>query len=59
MKAIQLHGFEGPGSARLVDIDRPKPGANEILIEVKASGINYADLRLLESSESWVRASRM
>ncbi|MCU1247234.1 MAG: NADPH:quinone oxidoreductase family protein [Edaphobacter sp.] len=43
MKAIQLHGFEGPGSARLVDIDRPKRGANEILIEVKASGINYAD----------------
>jgi len=43
MKAVQLQGFEGPKSLKLVDIDKPQPSANEILIEVKAAGINYAD----------------
>jgi NADPH:quinone reductase len=43
MKAIQLQGFEGTQSLKLVDLDKPRPEANEILIEVKAAGINYAD----------------
>lgn len=43
MKAIQLHGFEGAPSLKLVDIDKPVPGPTEVLIEVKAAGINYAD----------------
>jgi NADPH2:quinone reductase len=43
MKAIQLHGFEGAPSLKLVDIDKPTPGPMEVLIEVKAAGINYAD----------------
>ena len=43
MKAIQLHGFEGTRSLKLVDIDKPTPKPMEVLIEVKAAGINYAD----------------
>jgi NADPH2:quinone reductase len=43
MRAIQLLGFEGSKSLKLVDITPPAPGANELLIEVKAAGINYAD----------------
>jgi NADPH2:quinone reductase len=44
MKAIQLTGLNGFESLKLVDIEKPRPGANEVLIEVKAAGINYAEL---------------
>ncbi|HTL59912.1 MAG TPA: NADPH:quinone oxidoreductase family protein [Candidatus Limnocylindrales bacterium] len=44
MRAIQLNGLEGPENMRLVDIKRPKPAPNEVLIEVKAAGVNYAEV---------------
>ena len=45
MRAIQLNGLEGPDSMRLVDdAVRPRPAANEVLIEVKAAGVNYAEI---------------
>jgi NADPH:quinone reductase-like Zn-dependent oxidoreductase len=40
MKAIQLHGFNGSESLKLVETEIPKPGATDALIEVKAAGIN-------------------
>jgi NADPH:quinone reductase len=46
MKAIELSGFEGLNCLRVVEVEKPKPGANEVLIDVKAAGINYAELEL-------------
>lgn len=46
MKAVELAGFEGVKSLRLVDVAKPKPGANEVLIEVKATGINFAEIEM-------------
>ena len=46
MKAIELCGYDGLKSLRVVDVDTPKPGPNEVLIQVKAAGINFADLEL-------------
>jgi len=46
MKAIELNGLEGSKSLRLVDVEKPKPAGQEILIEVKAAGVNYADVEL-------------
>ncbi len=46
MRAVELSGYEGIKSLRLVEVEAPTPGANEILIEVKAAGINYAELEL-------------
>jgi len=46
MRAVELSGYEGIKSLRLVEIERPTPTANEVLIEVKAAGINYAELEL-------------
>ena len=46
MKAIQLTGLEGFDSLRLVEIDRPKPAVNEILVEIRAAGINFAELEM-------------
>ena len=44
MKAVQLKGFEGPSSLEVVDVERPAPGPGEILIEVEAAGLNWAEL---------------
>jgi NADPH:quinone reductase len=46
MKAIELTGLEGFQSMRVVEADKPKPGPNQVLIEVKAAGINFAELEL-------------
>ena len=35
MKAIQLDGIEGLRSLKVVELERPRPGENEVLIEVK------------------------
>ena len=46
MKAVQLAGLEGLGSLQLVELERPRPSPNEIVIEVKAAGINFAELEM-------------
>ena len=46
MKAIELSGLEGFESLRVADVERPEPGGNQVLIEVKAAGINFAELEL-------------
>ncbi len=46
MKAIELSGLEGFKSLRVADVEKPKPAANQILIEVMAAGINFAELEL-------------
>jgi len=46
MKAIELIGLEGSKSLRLVDVEKPKPAEQEVLIEVKAARVNYADVEL-------------
>jgi NADPH:quinone reductase len=43
MKAIQLTEFGGPEVLKYVDVEKPNPKSNEVLIEVKAVGVNYAD----------------
>jgi hypothetical protein len=45
MKAIELIGLEGFKSLRVADVEKPKPEANQILIEVKAAGVNFAEQR--------------
>jgi NADPH2:quinone reductase len=46
MEAIQLEGYGGPVALDRVDVDRPSPKAGEVLIDVYASGINFAELEL-------------
>jgi NADPH:quinone reductase len=43
MKAIQLQEYGGPEVLEIVEIDRPVPTGREVLIEIKAIGVNYAD----------------
>ncbi len=46
MQAIQLTGLEGFDSLRVVEVEKPTPGASEVLLEVKAAGINFAELEM-------------
>lgn len=46
MKAVQLTGFDGFDSLKVVEVDRPKPQAHELLIKVEAAGINFAELEM-------------
>lgn len=43
MKAIRIEAHGGPESVRLVDVDTPEPGANEVRVRHEAIGVNYID----------------
>lgn len=50
MKAIQISDFGGPEVMKLVDIAEPKPGNGEVLLNITAIGVNYADTHQIENS---------
>ena len=43
MKAVQLKEYGGPEVLEMVEIEKPIPSSREVLIEIKAIGVNYAD----------------
>ena len=43
MKAIQVHQFGGPEVLGLEEIPTPKPGPGEVLVHVRAAGVNPYD----------------
>lgn len=42
-RAITQHTLGGPKVLTEVEVDRPKPGAVEVLVRVHAAGVNSAD----------------
>ncbi|ARF16265.1 quinone oxidoreductase family protein [Sporosarcina ureae] len=44
MKAIQLEQYGGPEVLQLVKMDKPAVGDQDVLVEIKAIGVNYADV---------------
>ena len=44
MKAVRIHEFGDLDVLKWEEIDRPKPRANQVLIQVESAGVNYADL---------------
>ncbi|GAB09040.1 putative oxidoreductase [Gordonia araii NBRC 100433] len=44
MKAQLLREESGPGGLELADVDDPKPGAGQYLIDIKACGVCFPDL---------------
>ena len=50
MKAIQISEFGGPDVMKLVELPDPVPGDGEVLLDVTAVGINYADTHQTENS---------
>ncbi len=43
MRALRFNVFGGPEVLRIDDVPAPTPGANEVLVEVHAGGLNFAD----------------
>ncbi|MHC5258163.1 NADP-dependent oxidoreductase [Streptomyces sp. UC4497] len=46
MKAITLNGYGGPDALRLTDLPDPKVAPGEVLIRVRAAGVNPVDWKL-------------
>jgi putative PIG3 family NAD(P)H quinone oxidoreductase len=44
MRAVVLTQFGGPEVLQIVDIPAPKPGPEEVLVQVRATALNRADL---------------
>ncbi|MBA2606738.1 MAG: quinone oxidoreductase [Acidobacteriota bacterium] len=49
MKAIRINEFGGSQNLRVDEIEKPTPGADEVLIKTAAAGINYADTMLRQN----------
>ena len=43
MKAITVHAFGGPEVMHLEDVPVPEPGPGQILVSVRAAGVNPVD----------------
>jgi NADPH2:quinone reductase len=50
MRAIQITEFGGPEVMQQVELPDPSPGGGEVLLNVTAIGINYADTHQTENS---------
>jgi len=50
MRAIQINQFGGPDVMQYCEVADPSPSADEVLIDVTAIGINYADTHQTENS---------
>lgn len=46
MRAVRFHEFGGPEVLRLEEMDEPRAGPGEMVVEVKACGLNHLDLLL-------------
>jgi NADPH2:quinone reductase len=46
MKAVRIHEYGGADVLRLHEVEKPQPGAGEVLIKTAVAGINYADTML-------------
>ncbi|TKB96628.1 MAG: zinc-binding alcohol dehydrogenase family protein, partial [Mesorhizobium sp.] len=41
MRAIQLNRFGGPDVLDMVAVPKPEPQAGEVLVRVRAAGVNF------------------
>ena len=46
MRAVRIHTLDGPGALRVDEVPEPSCGAGDVLIEVRAAGLNFPDVLL-------------
>ena len=44
MQAVTFRAFGAPEVLELAEVDRPEPGADDVLVRVHAAGICYHDV---------------
>ncbi len=59
MKAIRIHEFGGPDVLKLEDLPQPQPGPGEVLIKVRAAGVNPVDYKIREGKYPAVTAEQL
>jgi NADPH2:quinone reductase len=57
MRAIQISEFGGPEVLQLVELPKPEPGPEEVLIRVTRAGLNFADTHT--RTNSYVRKATL
>ncbi len=50
MRAVQISSFGGPEVLRVVELPEPVPTGQQLIVGVRAAGINYADTHAVEDS---------
>ncbi|MBI3974702.1 MAG: alcohol dehydrogenase catalytic domain-containing protein [Chloroflexi bacterium] len=55
MRAVQITAFGGPENLKVVDVPRPEPGANEVLVKIVRSGVNPVDRSQLIGRWQWLQ----
>src|SRR5258705_13991813 len=48
MRAVRCHELTGPSSLRVDELPDPVAGAGEVLIEVRACGVNFPDVLITQ-----------
>lgn len=48
MRAVRCHELIGPAGLRVDDVPEPEPGPGELLIDVKAAGVNFPDVLITQ-----------
>lgn len=46
MRAVQVQTLDGPSAVQLIEVDEPKPGSDEVQIDVYAAGVTFPDVLL-------------
>jgi NADPH2:quinone reductase len=46
MRAVRVHELTGPSALRVDDVPEPRPGAGQVLVDVRACGVNFPDVLL-------------
>jgi NADPH2:quinone reductase len=48
MRAVRCHELTGPRALRVDDLPEPTPSEGEVLVDVRAAGVNFPDLLITE-----------
>ena len=51
MKAVRFHGYGGIDVLRVEDVARPEPGPGQVLVEVRAAGIQPGETMIREGAQ--------
>jgi NADPH:quinone reductase-like Zn-dependent oxidoreductase len=55
MRAAQIHSYGDPTGVKITQAPRPEPGRGQVLVRVKAAGVNPLDWMVAEGkARSWI-----